>query len=49
GNHKCSINTKIRYERTALIISDELPGILEHWYRPPHSHNSHHARECHSY
>ncbi|KAH7890501.1 hypothetical protein F5I97DRAFT_1933788 [Phlebopus sp. FC_14] len=43
-NHKCSINTKIWYEHTALMISDELPGILEHWYRPLCSHNSHHAR-----
>ncbi|KAH7881683.1 hypothetical protein F5I97DRAFT_1783976, partial [Phlebopus sp. FC_14] len=34
GNHECSINTKIWYECTALMISDELLGILEHWYRP---------------
>jgi hypothetical protein len=27
-------------ERTALMVSDELPGILAHWRRPPRKHNS---------
>lgn len=26
-------------ERTALMLSDELPGILAHWRRPPRKHN----------
>ena len=25
-------------ERTALMLSDELPGILAHWCRPPRRH-----------
>jgi hypothetical protein len=27
-------------ERTALMVSDELPGILAHWRRPPRKHSS---------
>jgi hypothetical protein len=27
-------------ERTALMISEELPGILAHWRRPPRRHNA---------
>lgn len=27
-------------ERTSLMLSDELPGILAHWCRPPRKHNS---------
>lgn len=26
-------------ERTALMLSDELPVILAHWHRPPRKHN----------
>jgi hypothetical protein len=26
-------------ERTALMVSDKLPGILAHWHRPPWRHN----------
>jgi hypothetical protein len=26
-------------ERTALMISEELPGILSHWRRPPRKHS----------
>jgi hypothetical protein len=31
---------KVSAERTALMLSDELPGILAHWCRPPRKHNS---------
>ena len=27
-------------ERTALRVSEELPGILAHWRHPPRKHNS---------
>ena len=35
GDQECVVNPKIRYERTALMVSDELPGILERWKSPP--------------
>ena len=31
---------KVSAERTALMISDELPDILAHWRLPPRKHNS---------
>jgi hypothetical protein len=31
---------KVSAERTALMVSDELPGILAHWRHPPRKHNS---------
>ena len=31
---------KVSAERTALMVSDELPGILAHWRQPPRKHNS---------
>ena len=31
------MDTKIRYERTALMVSEELPGVLEWWRSPPQS------------
>ena len=31
---------KVSAERTALMISDELPEILAHWRQPPRKHNS---------
>lgn len=31
---------KVSAERTALILSDELLGILAHWRRPPRKHSS---------
>ncbi|KAI6152467.1 hypothetical protein BKA82DRAFT_4328382 [Pisolithus tinctorius] len=35
GDQECVVNAKIRYEHTALMVSEELPGILEHWRSPP--------------
>ena len=35
GDQDCVINAKVRYERTALMVSEELPGILERWRSPP--------------
>ena len=31
---------KVSAERTALMVSNELPGILAHWRHPPRKHNS---------
>ncbi|KAF8234251.1 hypothetical protein L208DRAFT_1394424, partial [Tricholoma matsutake] len=31
-------NNRVRFARTALMVSDELPGILAHCHRPPCSH-----------
>ena len=31
---------KVTHERTALMLSEELPGILNHWRRPPRKHGS---------
>ncbi|KAI0715508.1 hypothetical protein C8T65DRAFT_528275, partial [Cerioporus squamosus] len=28
----------VKYERTALLSSEELPGLLNTWYRPPRVH-----------
>ncbi|KAF8222270.1 hypothetical protein L208DRAFT_1524744 [Tricholoma matsutake] len=35
---KLTSNNHVHFARTALMVSDELPGILAHWHRPPHSH-----------
>jgi hypothetical protein len=32
-------NASVQFERTALMVSDELPQILSRWHRPPHTHN----------
>ncbi|OAX34726.1 hypothetical protein K503DRAFT_645542, partial [Rhizopogon vinicolor AM-OR11-026] len=33
GNPDCITNAKIRYERTALMVSEELPSILRRWHK----------------
>ncbi|KIK92435.1 hypothetical protein PAXRUDRAFT_147336, partial [Paxillus rubicundulus Ve08.2h10] len=40
GDQECVVNAKIRYERTALMVSEELPGIMEHWRSPPRATGS---------
>jgi len=35
GDPDCIANVKIRYERTALMVSEELPSILRRWHKPP--------------
>lgn len=35
GDTGCSSDHKIRYARTSLMVSTELPGILSRWYNPP--------------
>jgi len=31
-------NSKAHFARTALMVSDELPTILENWHKPPCAH-----------
>ncbi|EGO05048.1 hypothetical protein SERLA73DRAFT_68695 [Serpula lacrymans var. lacrymans S7.3] len=44
GNYNCITDPKIRYERTALMVSDELPVILARWHKPPQTKGTHNAR-----
>ncbi|CDO69445.1 hypothetical protein BN946_scf184817.g5 [Trametes cinnabarina] len=41
GDDECISDPKIRYERTSLMVSEELPRILERWYQVPRAHHSH--------
>ncbi|KAI0634114.1 hypothetical protein C8Q77DRAFT_1056061 [Trametes polyzona] len=40
GDDGCTSDPKVRYERTALMHSEELPRILERWYRVPRASES---------
>jgi hypothetical protein len=31
---------KVRFTRTSLMLSDELPVILAHWHQPPRTHSA---------
>ncbi|KAJ6582640.1 hypothetical protein DFH09DRAFT_1439496 [Mycena vulgaris] len=44
GDPACTQDAKIRYERSALLNSVELPGILRRWWKPPRPHGSHRVR-----
>lgn len=44
GNQACIENRKINYERTSLMVSEELPSILARWHKPPRSPRSTSAR-----
>lgn len=35
GDAECISNDKVRYARTALMGSKQLPGILRRWHKPP--------------
>ncbi|KAF8878326.1 hypothetical protein BD779DRAFT_1447822 [Infundibulicybe gibba] len=35
GDSGCHSDPTVQYQRTALMVSDELPGILDRWYTPP--------------
>jgi hypothetical protein len=37
GDEECTQNAKIRVDRTQLLNSAELPGILQRWWKPPRS------------
>ncbi|KIK92819.1 hypothetical protein PAXRUDRAFT_791231, partial [Paxillus rubicundulus Ve08.2h10] len=40
GDQECVVSVKIRYEHTALMVSEELPGIMEYWRSPPQATGS---------
>ncbi|KAH7910892.1 hypothetical protein BJ138DRAFT_1187476 [Hygrophoropsis aurantiaca] len=44
GHSSCITNHKVRYERTALMVSDEFPTIIERCHKPPRTPGSHHTR-----
>jgi len=44
GDQDCIAHPKIRYERSALMASEELPSILSRWHKPPHTQTSTHRR-----
>jgi hypothetical protein len=39
GDAGCRSDPEIQYARTSLMVSEELPGILTRWYKPPRSLN----------
>lgn len=39
GSEECIMNKQVRYAKTSLMVSDELPEILRRWYWPPRSHH----------
>ncbi|KAF9242900.1 hypothetical protein BU15DRAFT_60190 [Melanogaster broomeanus] len=39
GHPDCHAHAKFRYARTSLLVSEELPNILDHWHRPPRIQN----------
>ncbi|KAI0744525.1 hypothetical protein C8Q76DRAFT_804787 [Earliella scabrosa] len=40
GDDDCIVNPKVQYARTALMVSEELPRILDRWYKVPHASTS---------
>ena len=44
GDQDCITHSKIRYERSALMTSNELPSILSRWHKPPRTQTSTHRR-----
>ncbi|KAF8888597.1 hypothetical protein BD779DRAFT_1672261 [Infundibulicybe gibba] len=41
GDGGCHSDHLVQYQRTALMVSDELPGILDRWYTPPQRGKGH--------
>jgi hypothetical protein len=39
GNESCISDEQVQYARTSLMVSEELPEILERWYCPPRNHH----------
>ncbi|EGN96693.1 hypothetical protein SERLA73DRAFT_75565 [Serpula lacrymans var. lacrymans S7.3] len=44
GDHECTADPKICYERANLMVSNELPEILKRWSKPPYTQGTHNAR-----
>ena len=41
GDSGCHNDGAVQYQRTALMVSDELPKLLGRWYRPPSRSRGH--------
>ena len=41
GDLGCHNDAVVRYQRTALMVSDELPVLLDRWYQPPSRSEGH--------
>jgi hypothetical protein len=41
---ECVTDPKIHYERSALMLSEELPSIISRWHHPPRTKKSTHRR-----
>ena len=39
GDKGCTTNDRVCYARAGLLVSEELPNILAHWYKPPRNKN----------
>ena len=39
GDESCTANDHVRYAHTGLLVSEELPDILAHWYKSPRNKN----------
>ncbi|KAF7318340.1 hypothetical protein HMN09_00342800 [Mycena chlorophos] len=44
GDAECIRDAKVRAARTSLMLSEELPGILRRWWKPPRISNSNKKR-----
>ncbi|KAJ6581528.1 hypothetical protein B0H19DRAFT_885312, partial [Mycena capillaripes] len=44
GDQACTLDAKIRFERSALLNSVELSEILRRWWKPPRQQKSKKAR-----
>ena len=44
GDVACISNATVRYARTGLMKSEELPLILRHWWKPPRAPGSNNRR-----
>ncbi|KIK90933.1 hypothetical protein PAXRUDRAFT_27220 [Paxillus rubicundulus Ve08.2h10] len=48
GHPDCHAQAKFHYARTSLLVSEELPNILDHWHQPPCTQNKgHHPAGAH--
>ncbi|EDR03411.1 uncharacterized protein LACBIDRAFT_331509 [Laccaria bicolor S238N-H82] len=45
GDPGCHSDAKVQYAWTVLMVSDELPGILERWYNPPEAQERERGRD----
>jgi hypothetical protein len=46
GHYDCITDPKVRYERTAFVVSKELPSFVDRWHKPPRTCTSHDPRAC---